>query len=48
MVVSKTAPVTRKKNILKPPAARKGAAPSFADKIPFIRSLILDSVKPKN
>jgi predicted nucleotidyltransferase len=46
MVVSKAAPVARKKNIPKSPAARKRAAPPFADKIPFIRSLILDSVKP--
>jgi len=45
MVVSKTAPVTRKKS-LKPPTGRKRAAAPFADKIPFIRSLILDSVKP--
>jgi len=44
--MTKTAPVTRKKNILKPPATRKRAAPLFAEKIPFIRSLILDSVKP--
>ena len=36
----------RKKNISKAPTARKRAAPPFADKIPFIRSLILDSVKP--
>jgi predicted nucleotidyltransferase len=28
------------------PTAPKHAAPPFADKIPFIRSLILDSVKP--
>jgi predicted nucleotidyltransferase len=36
----------RKKNRLKAPTARKRAAPPFADKIPFIRSLILDSVEP--
>ena len=36
----------KKKNISKAPTARKRAAPPFADKIPFIRSLILDSVKP--
>jgi len=36
----------RKKNSLKAPTARKRAAPPFADKIPFIRSLILDSVEP--
>jgi predicted nucleotidyltransferase len=35
-----------KKNISKAPSARKRATPPFADKIPFIRSLILDSVKP--
>ena len=44
MVVSKAAPVASKKS-LKSPAGRKRAAP-FADKIPFIRSLILDSMKP--
>jgi len=44
--MTKTAPVIRKKSSLKPPTARKRAAPPFADKIPFIRSLILDSVKP--
>jgi predicted nucleotidyltransferase len=44
--MTKTAPATRKKTSLKPPTARKRAAPPFADKIPFIRSLILDSVKP--
>ena len=36
----------RKKNISKAPTARKRAAPPFADKIPLIRSLVLDSVKP--
>jgi predicted nucleotidyltransferase len=36
----------QKKNISKAPTARKRAAPPFADKIPLIRSLILDSVKP--
>ena len=36
----------RKKNISKAPTVKKHAAPPFADKIPFIRSLILDSVKP--
>jgi len=44
--MTKTAPVIRRKNSLKPPAARKRSSPPFADKIPFIRSLILDSVKP--
>jgi len=37
--------VVSKKNIPMSPAAGKRAAP-FAEKIPFIRSLILDSVKP--
>jgi predicted nucleotidyltransferase len=45
MVVSKAAPVIRKKS-LKSSTGRKRAAAPFADKIPFIRSLILDSVKP--
>ena len=44
--MTKTAPAIRKKSSLKPPTARKRATPPFADKIPFIRSLILDSVKP--
>jgi len=44
MVASKTASAIRKKS-LKSSTGRKCAAP-FADKIPFIRSLILDSVKP--
>ena len=44
--MTKTAPAIRKKSSLKPPTARKRAAPPFADKIPLIRSLILDSVKP--
>jgi len=44
--MAKTAPAVRKKSILKPPMARKRAAPPFADKIPLIRSLVLDSVKP--
>jgi predicted nucleotidyltransferase len=44
--MTKAAPVIRKKSSLKPPTARKRAAPPFADKIPLIRSLILDSVKP--
>ena len=44
--MNKTAPVSRKKNAPQPSAARKRAAPPFADKIPFIRSLILDSVNP--
>jgi predicted nucleotidyltransferase len=44
--VNKTAPAVRKKSAPKPPAVRKRAPPPFADKIPFIRSLILDSVKP--
>jgi predicted nucleotidyltransferase len=36
----------RKKTSLKTPTARKRSSPPFADKIPFIRSLILDSVEP--
>ena len=44
--MNKTAPAARKKSAPKPPTVRKRAAPPFADKIPFIRSLILDSVKP--
>ena len=43
--MAKTATAS-KKSRLNPPAARKRAAPPFAGKIPFIRSLILDSVKP--
>jgi len=44
--MEKIAAVARKKNSPKAPPARKRAAPPFADKISFIRSLILDSVKP--
>jgi len=44
--MERTATVARKKSAPKPPAARKRALPPFADKIPFIRSLILDSVEP--
>ena len=44
--MEKIAAVARKKNSPKAPTTRKRAAPPFADKIPFIRSLILDSVKP--
>ena len=45
--MTKTAPKRQtKKSILKPHVARKRAQPPFSDKIPFIRSLILDSVKP--
>ena len=39
--------VRTKKSNLKPSAIRKRAAVPFADKIPFIRSLILDSVEPE-
>ena len=42
----KIAQASKKKSGRKPPAARKCAAPPFAGKIPFIRSLILNSVKP--
>ena len=38
--------VVRRKNTPKAPTVKKRAAPPFTDKIPFIRSLILDSVKP--
>jgi predicted nucleotidyltransferase len=44
--MAKIATAVRKKGSFKPPAIRRCAAPPFADKIPFIRSLILDSVKP--
>jgi len=45
--MTKTAPAAgKKKSGHNPPAARKRAAPPFAGKIPFIRSLILNSVKP--
>ena len=44
--MEKIAAASRKKNSLKTPTVRKRSAPPFADKIPFIRSLILDSVKP--
>jgi len=43
-VMERTA--VRKKNSPKAPTVKKRAAPHFADKIPLIRSLILDSVKP--
>jgi predicted nucleotidyltransferase len=44
--MGKIVAAAQKKNISKVPSARKRVAPPFADKIPFIRSLILDSVKP--
>jgi hypothetical protein len=44
--MEKIATVVRKNNNSKFPTARRGAPPPFADKIPFIRSLILNSVKP--
>jgi len=44
--MEKPAAATRKKSVSKSTATRKRAAPPFADKIPFIRSLILDSVEP--
>jgi len=40
------ATVVRKKNNPKTLAVKKRTAPAFIGKIPFIRSLILDSVKP--
>ena len=44
--MNKTASAARKKSAPKPPTTQKHAIPPFADKIPFIRSLILNSVKP--
>ena len=44
--MEKTVSVVRKKNTPKAPTVKKRAVPPFADKIPLIRSLILDSVKP--
>jgi predicted nucleotidyltransferase len=44
--MEKNTAAAHKKNSLRAPIARKRATPPFADKIPFIRSLILDSVEP--
>jgi len=44
--MEKITAAARKKTSLKAPTARKRSSPPFADKIPFIRSLILDSVEP--
>ena len=44
--MEKIATIARKKESLKSPTSRERAALPFADKITFIRSLILDSVKP--
>jgi len=44
--MERIAATARKKNSPKAPTVQKRAAPPFADKIPLIRSLILDSVKP--
>ena len=44
--MSKAAQVVKSRKNLKPFIARNRKAPPFADKIPFIRSLILDSVEP--
>jgi len=44
--MEKIVAVARKNNNSKSPTARRRATPPFSDKIPFIRSLILDSVKP--
>jgi predicted nucleotidyltransferase len=44
--MTKIATAVRKKSSFKPPTIQKRAAPPFADKIPFICSLILASVKP--
>jgi len=45
--MSRVAVIDRKKESLESPKTRKRAALPFADKIPFIRSLILDSVEPE-
>ncbi|MDR1838086.1 MAG: nucleotidyltransferase domain-containing protein [Treponema sp.] len=45
--MEKIATTVRKKNSPKAQTSRKRATPPFADKITFIRSLILDSVKPE-
>ena len=42
----KSAAVKNKKNLQKSQITQKQSTPPFADKIPFIRSLILDSVEP--
>jgi predicted nucleotidyltransferase len=50
--MNKSAQIAQKTKFRRPPVVRKKAtapkhtAPPFTDKIPFIRSLILDSVKP--
>ena len=44
--MEKIATVVRKNNNSKSATGRKRAVPPFADKIPFIRSLVLNSVKP--
>jgi len=44
--MEKTAAANRKKSTSKSPTVRKRTSPPFADKIPFIRSLILGSVEP--
>jgi len=44
--MTKIAPAASKKNSLKPKTARKRVSPPFANKMPFIRSLILESVEP--
>jgi predicted nucleotidyltransferase len=44
--MNKAAPKGQTKSSLKPPAIRKHTAMPFTGKIPFIRSLILDSVDP--
>ena len=45
--MSGTALTVKKKKKLKSPTAKKRNSPPFADKIQFIRSLILDSVEPE-
>jgi len=44
--MTKVAPSIRKKNSPKSTTVRKRIPPPFAEKIPLIRSLVLDSVKP--
>ena len=44
--MSETIQAVRKNPNLKPPVIRNGAQPPFANKIPLIKSLILDSVEP--
>lgn len=45
MYMAKTVETAQENKNLKPLASRRKSSAPFADKIPFIRSLILDSVK---